>query len=87
MKTLRAALAIAFFISATAVPAFAWGKTWMGAALELAVRQAAWKFRPFRMQPALNLRDAGYDSNVYYGATDEPVKDLTFISICRSKRR
>jgi hypothetical protein len=55
----------------------AWGKTWMGAALELAIRQAAWKFGPFRIQPALNLRDAGYDSNLYYGYAGEPVKDYS----------
>jgi len=56
---------------------YAWGKTWMGAALELAVREAAWKFGPFRIHPALNLRDAGYDSNLYYGHAGEPVKDYT----------
>ena len=57
---------LALLLFAGAQDLRAWGKTWMGAALELAIRQAAWKFGPFRIQPALNLRDAGYDSNVYY---------------------
>lgn len=56
---------------------YAWGKTWMGAALELAVRQAPWTFGPFRIQPAFSLRDAGYDSNVYYGNAGEPVVDYS----------
>jgi hypothetical protein len=56
---------------------FAWGRTWMGTALELAVRQAAWKLGPFRIQPAISLRDAGYDSNVYYGYAGEPVVDYS----------
>ena len=56
---------------------YAWGKTWMGTALELAVRQAAWKFGPFKIQPTIKLTDAGYDSNVYYGYAGEPVEDLS----------
>ncbi|HEX2695694.1 MAG TPA: outer membrane beta-barrel protein [Acidobacteriota bacterium] len=56
---------------------YAWGRTWMGTALELAVRQAAWTFGPFRIQPAFSLRDAGYDSNVYYGYAGEPVVDYS----------
>jgi len=77
MKGLRRVVAAAILLCASAGPNFPWGKTWMGAALELAIRQAAWKFGPFRIQPALNLRDAGYDSNVYYGYAGEPVVDYS----------
>jgi hypothetical protein len=56
---------------------YAWGKTWLGTALELAVRQAAWKFGPFRIQPTFSLRDAGYDSNLYYGSAGEPIADYS----------
>jgi hypothetical protein len=56
---------------------YAWGKTWMGTALELAVRQAAWKFGPFRIQPAFSLTDAGYDSNIFYGSAGEPIADYS----------
>jgi hypothetical protein len=49
----------------------------MGAALELAIRQATWKFGPFRIDPVFQLSDAGYDSNLYYGYAGKPVKDYT----------
>ena len=77
MKGLRRAVAAAILLSVLTMPSFPWGKTWMGAALELAIRQAAWKFGPFRIQPAINLRDAGYDSNVYYGSAGDPIEDYS----------
>ncbi|MGB7297259.1 MAG: outer membrane beta-barrel protein [Candidatus Aminicenantales bacterium] len=33
---------------------------------------------PFHIRTSLVLNNAGYDSNIYYGATDEPVEDYTF---------
>src|SRR4030042_4903182 len=57
---------------------FGYGKTWLGRNLELQTENARFNLGPFRISPALILSNAGYDSNVYYGATDEPVKDLTF---------
>ena len=75
MKGLRKAVAAGILLCAWAAPSFPWGRTWMGTALELAVRQAAWKFGPFRIQPAISLSDVGYDSNVYYGYAGEPVVD------------
>src|SRR4030042_1558503 len=57
---------------------FGYGKTWLGRNLELQMENARFNLGPFRISPVLVLSNAGYDSNVYYGATDEPVKDLTF---------
>jgi hypothetical protein len=55
----------------------AWGKTWMGVALQQAVSLAKWKLGPFRIAPTLYLTDAGYDTNLYYGFGGSPVKDYT----------
>src|SRR4030042_6928073 len=57
---------------------FGYGKTWLGRNLELQMENARFNLGPFRISPALVLSNAGYDSNVYYGATDKPVEDLTF---------
>jgi hypothetical protein len=54
----------------------AYGRTWMGANLEYAVRQAVLKIGPFRLRTILVLSNAGYDSNVYRTATN-PVKDYS----------
>jgi hypothetical protein len=55
---------------------FSYGKTWMGANLELLVRQATSKVGPFRVQTTLIISDAGYDSNVYRTAAN-PIKDYS----------
>lgn len=57
---------------------YGYGKTWLGRDLELQVKNAGFSLGPFRTRVQFVLSNAGYDSNVYYGATDEPVKDLTF---------
>jgi len=41
-------------------------ETWKARELRLAWERAAWKFGPVRVQPAIIIRDAGYDSNIYY---------------------
>lgn len=41
-------------------------ETWKARELRLAWERAAWKFGPLRIQPLLIIRDAGYDSNIYY---------------------
>lgn len=56
-------------------PAFA--ETWKGLELEQKWRSAAWSFGPLRIQPAIVLSSAGYDTNVLYSPTD-PIKDYTF---------
>ncbi|MGQ9800352.1 MAG: outer membrane beta-barrel protein [Candidatus Saccharicenans sp.] len=41
-------------------------ETWKARELRLAWERAAWKFGPLRIQPLLIIREAGYDSNIYY---------------------
>ncbi|MDI6698446.1 MAG: outer membrane beta-barrel protein [Candidatus Saccharicenans sp.] len=41
-------------------------ETWKARELRRSWEQAAWKFGPLRIQPLLIIRDAGYDSNIYY---------------------
>jgi hypothetical protein len=57
---------------------FAWGNTWMGAGLEAIVNEARWKAGPFRYSGALQIVNAGHDSDIYYGSTLNAVPDYTF---------
>jgi len=41
-------------------------ETWKAREMRLAWERATWKFGPFRLQPAILIKDAGYDSNIYY---------------------
>jgi len=68
---------VVFFLAAGARELSAWGKTWMGLALRQVVSSAKWKFGPLRIDPVFYLRDAGYDTNLYYGSRGDPVKDYT----------
>jgi len=55
-----------------------YGKTWLGRNLEWQVKNAGFSLGPFRVKAQFVLSNAGYDTNLYYGAAGEPVKDLTF---------
>jgi len=57
---------------------YAWGKTWLGRDLEWQIRNAGFSVGPLRLKTQFVLSNVGFDSNVYYGATAEPVKDYTF---------
>ncbi|MDI6845206.1 MAG: outer membrane beta-barrel protein [Candidatus Saccharicenans sp.] len=41
-------------------------ETWKAKELRRAWEEAAWRFGPLRVQPLIIIRDAGYDSNIYY---------------------
>ncbi|MFA4926760.1 MAG: hypothetical protein WC524_08945, partial [Candidatus Aminicenantales bacterium] len=41
-------------------------ETWKARELRLAAEKAAWQFGPLKLQPAILIKDAGYDSNIYY---------------------
>jgi len=41
-------------------------ETWKARELRLAAERTAWKFGPLKLQPAILIKDAGYDSNIYY---------------------
>jgi hypothetical protein len=56
----------------------AWGKTWLGRNLEWQIRNCGLSLGPLKIRAQFVLRNVGFDTNVYYGATDEPVKDYTF---------
>ena len=71
-------LAAAYILSAFAQKGYSSGGTWLGRNLELQIKNAGLNLGPFRVRTNFTLSNAGYDSNVYYGATDEPIKDLTF---------
>jgi len=41
-------------------------ETWKAKELRRAWEEAAWRFGPLRVQPLIIIRDAGWDSNIYY---------------------
>jgi len=49
----------------------------MGASLEQIVSSARWKVGSLRYNAALSLNNAGYDSDIYFGMTANPVPDFT----------
>jgi hypothetical protein len=57
---------------------YGWGETWLGRNLQRQIENVRRTIGPFRIKTSFVLSNAGYDSNVYYGATDEPIRDLTF---------
>jgi len=54
------------------------GNTWVGINLEQMVNAARIRLGDLRMNAALELSNAGYDSDVYYGYLEEAVPDFTF---------
>lgn len=56
---------------------FGWGNTWMGTNLERIVNTARGKMGLFRYNAAFQL-GTYYDSDIYYGITQDPVPDYTF---------
>jgi hypothetical protein len=71
-------LGVAYMGIARPQQIFGYGKTWLGRDMEWQITNAGLNLGPFHIRTVFTLRNAGYDSNIYYGATDEPVKDLTF---------
>ena len=59
-------------------PVFGQGTTWAGTSLAQIVEAARWRFGAFRVNAALELMNAGYDTDIYYGYLDEDVPDYTF---------
>ena len=54
------------------------GNTWVGINLEQMVNAARIRLGALRLNAAFELRNAGYDSDVYYGYFEEAVPDYTF---------
>lgn len=57
--------------------AFGQGTTWPGIGLAHMVDAAKWRWGLLRVNAALELRNAGYDSDIYYGYFDKPTPDFT----------
>jgi hypothetical protein len=55
-----------------------WGSTWLGANLERIVNDARWRMGTLKYNASLQLSNAGYDSDVYFGSALKPVPDYTF---------
>ena len=54
------------------------GNTWVGINLEQMVNAARIRLGALRLNASLELTNAGYDSDVYYGYLEEAVPDYTF---------
>jgi len=76
-RTIFGGLFIIFILSLGQGRVFAWGNTWMGAALEQMVSMARWKVGAFKYTAAFQLGNAGYDSDIYFGMMANPVPDYT----------
>ena len=59
-------------------PIFGQGNTWAGASLAKIVEAARWRLGALRVNAALALTNAGYDSDIYFGYLDAAVPDYTF---------
>jgi hypothetical protein len=57
---------------------YPWGRTWFGRDLEWRYNNAAFHLGPLGANVRFVLRNVGYDTNVYFGATENQVKDYTF---------
>jgi hypothetical protein len=54
------------------------GNTWVGINLEQMVEAARIRLGALRLNASLELTNAGYDSDIYYGYLADPVPDFTF---------
>jgi hypothetical protein len=59
---------------------YAQGNTWTGTAISNMVDSARWRTGALRINAALALANAGYDTDIYYGYFDEPVPDVTALA-------
>jgi hypothetical protein len=70
-------LMIALWLSFAPRAAFGQGSTWAGVGLARMVETAMWKAGSLRVNADLEIRDAGYDSDIYYGFAGYSVPDGT----------
>jgi hypothetical protein len=73
-----AGLVFALWLLGTPGMASGQGSTWVGTSLAQMVEAAKWRLGSLRVNAAIELMNAGHDSDVYYGYTAEPVPDYTF---------
>lgn len=81
MKAIRSlaasVLLVALGLAVAPRAAFGQGSTWAGEGLARMIESAMWKAGSLRVNAALGIRDAGYDSDIYYGFAGHPVPDGT----------
>jgi hypothetical protein len=70
--------AVVFFMLLFPNRSFGWGSTWLGIGLEQIINSARGKMGPFRYNATFQINRAGYDSDIYFGFTPNPVPDYTF---------
>jgi hypothetical protein len=75
---LSAAAALLAWLFMLPGPVFGQGNTWAGTSLAQMVEAARWRLGTLRVNAALALTNAGYDSDIYFGYLDEAVPDYTF---------
>jgi hypothetical protein len=74
---LSAAAALLAWLFMLPGPVFGQGNTWAGTSLAQMVEAARWRLGTLRVNAAFSLSNVGYDSDVLYGYTVEPVPDFT----------
>jgi hypothetical protein len=77
-RSALAGTAALVFILGFPAPSLGWGRTWLGTGLEQMVKAARWKTGALRSSAAFRFGNAGYDSDLYFGQTPDPVPDYTF---------
>jgi hypothetical protein len=73
-----AGLALALWLFGKPDMAYGQGNTWAGTSLAQMVEAAKRRMGLLRINAALELNNVGYDSDVYYGYTAEPIPDYAF---------
>jgi hypothetical protein len=59
-------------------PVYCQGNTWAGVSLAQVFDSARWRLGPLRVNAAMDLSNAGYDSDIYFGYTSAAAPDWTF---------
>ena len=75
---LSAAIVLLGWVVLLPASVFGQGNTWAGTSLAQMVEGARWRLGALRVNAAFSLSNVGYDSDVLYGYTTEPVPDYTF---------
>jgi len=75
---LSAAVVLVAWCVLLPVPVCGQGNTWAGTSLAQMVEAARWRLGALRINTALALTNAGYDSDIYFGYLDAAVPDYTF---------
>jgi hypothetical protein len=73
-----AGIAALVFVLLLAGRSWGWGNTWLGTQLERIFNDARGKIGSLKYNASLQLLNAGYDSDIYFGSALKAVPDYTF---------